>query len=114
MASEIGWQILQIASEMTDEPGTVKGKYLICDNVLEFMHCQMNYCPRNTLLSVIQKFYKPETIVKACDIWFDRVPVKEGETRSVKHRKYKEFFQGTHNIFRGFPTEDSLVFLALE
>ena len=43
----------------------------------------MNYCPRNTLLSVIQKFYKPETIVNARDIWFDRVPVKEGETRLI-------------------------------
>ena len=83
---------------LTDELGKFKSKYPICDNVLVSIHYE------------IQKFYKSETIGKAHNILFDRVPAKDGETRQVKHRKCEDFLEGIYNIFQGLLTEDSPVF----
>ena len=99
---------------MVDDPGKVNGKYPIFDNVLAFIFCKISYCPRDTLLSIVQKFYKLETIVKARDVLFEKIPLKDGEPRRVKHRKAEEILQGMYNIFQGLSTEDCPVFVALD
>ena len=57
---------------MADDPGKVNGEYPVFDNVLAFIFCKMNYCPRDNLVLVVQKFYKLETIVKAREVLFEK------------------------------------------
>ena len=94
--------------------GKIDGKFPIFDNVLAFIWCKMNICPRDTLLAVVQKFYKHEDILRARDLLFTRVEQRENEPRRVKHRKVDEILCGIYTIFQGIPTEDPPVFVALD
>ena len=94
--------------------GKIGGKFPIFDNILAFLWCKMNTCPKDILLSVVQKFYTLEDVVKARETLFMRVSQRENEPRRVKHRKVEEILSGVYTILQGIPTEDPPVFVALD
>ena len=70
----------------------------------------MNTCPRDILLPVVQKFYKPED-VEARDTLFTRVDQRENEPCRVKPRETDKMLGGIYTFLQSIPTEDPPVFV---
>ena len=97
---------------MGDEDGKIEGKYPIFDDLLAFIWCKMRVTPCDTLMGVVETFYKAADVVKSRDLLFRKVP--DNSERRVKHRKTDAILRGIYDIMQGFPTEDPPVFVALD
>ena len=94
------------------EEGKIDGKYPIFNDILCFLWCKMKLCPRDTLLNILQQFYKAEDITKARDVLFVKIPAEEGETRR-KHRKVDEILGGMYTILQNLPSDDPPIFASI-
>ena len=83
----------------------------LLDDLIAFLWCKMQICPRDTLLNVIREFYEPSVIVQSRDKLFAHIPEADG-IRRVKHRKSKEILRSMHDLLQQVPSENPPVFAA--
>ena len=83
----------------------------LLDDLIAFLWCKMQICPRDTLLNVIREFYEPSVIVQSRDKLFAHIPEPDG-TRRVKHRKSEEILRSMYDLLQQIPSENPPVFAA--
>ena len=83
----------------------------LLDDLIAFMWCKMQICPRDTLLGVMLKFYDLNSVTQSRDKLFAYIPETDG-SRRVKHRKAEETLRSMYELLQQIPSETSPVFAA--
>ena len=82
----------------------------ILDDLLTFVRCKMDICPKETLVDTVKRFYDYKALVSSRDLLFAAIP-NEGPRR-VKNREADKMVSSIYDVMQSIPTDLDVIFAA--